>query len=118
MNFQINFKITMIKKLLSVAVFTAVFSLSARSQTAIPADINALLQKHTCYTCHKADKKLVGPSWKEIAGKKYSAKKFTDLVYKPVAANFPQYTPPMVGLPNVPKGDLAKISTWVATLAN
>jgi cytochrome c len=29
----------------------------------------ALLNKHTCTACHAADTKLVGPSWRDIAGK-------------------------------------------------
>ena len=30
---------------------------------------NALLAKHSCTACHQADSKMVGPSWREIAGK-------------------------------------------------
>ena len=106
----------MFKKIIVGAVFTAFFSVSATAQTAIPADVNALLQKHTCYTCHKADKKMVGPAWADVAAKKYTVKQFTALVYKPVPANWPGYAP-MVGLPQVPKGDIAKIQAWVATLS-
>jgi cytochrome c len=92
------------------------FILTAKAQsTKAPDDVNALLQKHTCYTCHNPDKKMVGPSWKDIAKKGYNAKKFTELVYKPVPANWPGYTP-MAALPNVPKGDIAKIHAWVSTL--
>ena len=29
----------------------------------------ALLQKNTCTACHAPDRKLVGPSWKDVAGK-------------------------------------------------
>ena len=29
----------------------------------------ALLQKNTCTACHAADKKLIGPSWNDIASK-------------------------------------------------
>jgi cytochrome c551/c552 len=28
-----------------------------------------LLQKNVCVACHAADSKLVGPSWREVAGK-------------------------------------------------
>ena len=105
------------KKLLSIAVFTALFGTAANAQSpVIPADIKGLLEKHTCYTCHKVDKKMVGPAWQDVAKKKYTTKKFTELVYKPVPANWPGYTP-MIGLPSVPKSDIKKISEWVATLA-
>ena len=105
------------KKLLPIALFVATFSAAANAQAAaIPADIKGLLEKHTCYTCHKTDKKMVGPSWQDVAKKNYSTKQFTALVYKPVPANWPGYTP-MIGLPSVPKGDIKKIADWVATLA-
>lgn len=105
------------KKLFSIAILVATFSANAQAQApAIPADIKGLLEKHTCYTCHKTDKKMVGPSWQDVAKKKYTTKQFTALVYKPVPANWPGYTP-MIGLPNVPKADIKKISDWVATLA-
>ncbi len=32
-------------------------------------DVAALLQKNVCIACHAADSKLVGPSWRDIAGK-------------------------------------------------
>ena len=105
----------MFKKALFLAAFAVSFS-TIKAQTAIPADINGLLQKHSCYTCHKAEKKMVGPSWSDIAAKKYTAKQFIALVYKPVPSNWSGYVA-MAALPNVPKGDLTKIATWVSTLA-
>ena len=85
------------KKLVSIALFVAIFTASASAQAAaIPVDIKGLLEKHTCYTCHKVDKKMVGPSWQDVAKKNYSAKQFTSLVYKPVPANWPGYTPMVV----------------------
>ena len=105
------------KKLFLIAVLVATYGFAANAQSpAIPADIKGLLEKHTCYTCHKTDKKMVGPAWQEVAKKAYSAKQFTALVYKPVPANWPGYAP-MVGLPNVPKADIKKIADWVNTLA-
>ncbi len=32
-------------------------------------DVMPLLQKNVCVACHAADSKLVGPSWREVAGK-------------------------------------------------
>ena len=107
------------KKFLSIALFIAAFGTAATAQStpaAIPADIKGLLEKHTCYTCHKVDKKMVGPAWQDVAKKAYSTKQFTSLVYKPVPANWPGYTP-MIGLPNVPKADIKKIADWVNSLA-
>jgi len=47
---------------------------AAAAQAAAPAAADgkaptALLQKNTCTACHAPDRKLVGPSWGEIAGK-------------------------------------------------
>ena len=47
---------------------------SASSQTASAAsDINGLLNKNSCTACHAVDRKLVGPSFKEVA-EKYAGK--------------------------------------------
>jgi cytochrome c len=48
-------------------VFAAAFVLSAAPALASPQ----LAQQHSCTSCHTADKKIVGPSWNEIA-KKYA----------------------------------------------
>ena len=81
----------------------------------IPADVFTLLNKYSCVSCHALDKKMVGPSWKEIAAKRYSKKKITELVVAPQPANWPGY-PPMVAQPSVPKEDLAKIAGWITTV--
>ena len=81
-----------------------------------PDAVAAVLEKHTCTSCHAPTKKMIGPSWTDIAQKKYTKKRFTALVAKPEPANWPNYTP-MAPLPKVPKEDLGKIYDWVATLA-
>jgi cytochrome c len=112
-NFLQNFTKKMIKRFVFFIALIS-FSFSVKAQ-AIPADINALLQKHTCYTCHAANKKIIGPMWSEVAAKKYTKKQFVGFVSKPVPANWPGY-PPMAPLPQVPKADIEKIYGWVATL--
>jgi cytochrome c len=94
--------------------FFAFFVLTAVSN-AQTADITELLETNTCYTCHSVKKKMVGPTWTEIAKKNYTKKKFIALVAKPVPANWPTYSP-MAPLPKVPKADLGKIYDWVTTL--
>lgn len=106
----------MFKKLLFILFAVLSFS-SVSAQTKAPDDIQALLQKNNCITCHKVDKATaLAPSWKQIAEKGYSAKKFAELVAKPVPSNWPTFNPPMAPLPKVPKADLTKIANWVATL--
>ena len=80
----------------------------------IPADIQALLDKHGCAACHSMTRKLVGPIWTDIAAKKYSAKRIAQLVAKPEPANWPGYVP-MVAQ-KVPKADMDKIAKWLANL--
>lgn len=100
--------------LLTVALVS--MGLVAKGQTEPPEDVKALLQKHTCFACHKADAKLVGPAYKDVAKKKYSTDKIVELVYNPKPENWPGY-PPMAALKNVPKEDLIKIGTWINSLA-
>ncbi len=88
----------------------------SKAQTVIPDDIKALLQKNTCLACHKADTKLVGPSYKEIMKKKkYKPAQIVALIYKPKPSNWPGYMP-MAALPTVPKDEALKIATWITTL--
>ncbi len=81
-------------------------------QTEIPKSVNELFVKHTCFTCHKAEGKLVGPSWVDIARKGMKKGEFVQAVYAPNVANWPGY-PPMMPMPQVPKKDLEKIADWI-----
>lgn len=83
--------------------------------TAIPADIEVLLEKHTCLTCHKTDEKLIGPAYKEVAMRNYADEAIVNLIYNPKPDNWPGY-PPMIGLKDVPKDDAMKIAGWINCL--
>lgn len=89
---------------------------SAQAQVKVPADIEALLNKHTCSACHRADARLVGPAYTDVAKKKYSPEKIVELIYKPVPENWPGY-PPMAPMTNVPKDDALKLAKWINSLA-
>jgi cytochrome c551/c552 len=86
-----------------------------KAQKEVPADIAALLNKHTCTACHRPYDRLVGPAYSEVAKRKYSADRIVQLVHKPEPANWPDY-PPMMALPNVPKEDIVKIAGWINSL--
>ncbi len=66
-----------------LASLAATFAFAA-STTALAMD--ELHKKHACTACHADDKKLVGPSYKDVAGKyakdKDAVKKLTDKVRK------------------------------------
>ena len=86
------------------------------AEVVVPADINDLLSKNTCLTCHNANEKVVGPAYVEIAKRNYTAEQIVELIYKPKPSNWPDYQTPMVGLPNVPKEEALKIANWIISL--
>jgi cytochrome c551/c552 len=105
------------KTILAIAFGVLSFSQIKAQSMKAPDDIQALLQKNNCVSCHKVDKtSSLAPSWVQVAEKGYSAKKFAELVAKPVPSNWPTFNPPMAALPKTPKADLTKIANWVATL--
>ena len=88
----------------------------ATAEVEVPADINALLEKNTCLTCHNANEKVVGPAYIEVAKRNYTPEQIVELIYKPKPSNWPDYQTPMVGLPNVPKEEALKIANWIVSL--
>jgi cytochrome c len=78
-------------------------------------DVEPLLKKYTCSACHLESKKLVGPSYKDIAKKDYSDADILKLIYKPNPENWPDY-PPMAPMANVKKVDGQKIAAWINSL--
>jgi cytochrome c551/c552 len=86
-----------------------------KTQGPPPADIAALLNKHTCSACHRPYERLVGPAYSEVAKKKYSPETIVDLVYKPQPEHWPGY-PPMAPMTQVPKEDVLKLARWINSL--
>jgi cytochrome c551/c552 len=89
---------------------------TASAAVTVPDDVKALLEKNTCLSCHDANDRVVGPPYKEIAKRNYTNKEIVELIYKPKPSNWPDYTTPMVGLPNVPKEEASKIADWIISL--
>lgn len=79
-------------------------------------DVNQLLQKNTCLTCHNPTSKLIGPSYAEIAKKKYSVAQIVQLIQKPSATNWPGYATRMPPMAHVPKSELTRIAEWIKSL--
>lgn len=80
------------------------------------AEIKPLLSKYTCLACHNADKKQVGPAYRDVAKRGYSNEKIVELIYNPKPENWPDYATPMPPMPQVPKGDALKIAAWINSL--
>jgi cytochrome c len=75
----------------------------------------ALAKKYACTACHAVDKKLVGPSYKDVAAKyKGDAKAEENLAVKVKKGGSGVFGPvPMPPNPNVPDADVAKLVKWV-----
>lgn len=88
---------------------------SAQSKNDPPAEIQALLQKNICLTCHKVNERLVGPAYTDVAKKKYKPEQIVALIYKPEPSHWPGY-PPMAPMTQVPKDEAMKIAKWIVSL--
>lgn len=89
---------------------------SLNAQVEIPKGVNDLFIKHTCFTCHRAGSKLVGPSWEDIAARKMEKSDLIASIQRPNAANWPNY-PPMAPMPQVPMKDLEKMAEWLLKIS-
>lgn len=81
----------------------------------VPAEVSALLNKHSCFACHQAYDKLIGPAYSEVAKKKYTADQIVELVHSPKPEHWPGF-PPMAPLAHVPKADIVVIANWINSL--
>jgi cytochrome c len=86
------------------------------SFVAAPAFANAdLAQKKNCLACHAADKKLVGPSYKEVAAKyagdKDAVAKLAVKIQKGGVGVWGQV--PMPANPQVNADEAKQLATWV-----
>ena len=75
----------------------------------------ALAKKSNCMACHQLDKKLVGPSYQDVA-KKYAGDKTAEakLVEKVKKGGSGVWGPvPMAPNPQVSDADLKTLVTWV-----
>jgi len=89
--------------------------ISSQNQPPIPEKIQSLLASGTCMGCHKMDKKLIGPSYLEIARRGYSEEQIVALIKYPVPKNWPEY-PPMAPITWLANEDLTTIATWITSL--
>jgi cytochrome c len=81
-----------------------------------PASANeALAKKHNCFACHAVDKKVVGPSYKEVANKyrgdKAAEAKLAEKVKKGGVGVWGQV--PMPPNATVPDADIKALVQWI-----
>ena len=97
--------------------FALIASLAA--VIAAPAFANAdLAQKKNCMACHAADKKLVGPSFKDVAakyaGQTDAAAKMAEKIQKGGVGAWGQV--PMPANPQVNAEEAKQLATWVLSI--
>jgi cytochrome c len=97
-------------KVLVLALVGAAFALPAQAD-------EALAKKHNCLACHTVDKKLVGPSYKEIA-KKYKGQNVAAQLEQKVKKGGQGVWGPVPMPPNaaVPDADIKKLVDWILKL--
>ena len=88
----------------------------AAAVLAVPSQANeALAKKHNCFACHAVDKKLVGPSYKDVAAKYAkdpgAEAKLFDKVKKGGQGVWGQV--PMPPNAQVPDGDIKTLVKWI-----
>ena len=79
-----------------------------------PAMANlALAQKNACMACHAADKKMVGPSYQDVA-KKWAGKSADDLAKSIKAGGSGKWGPvPMPAQAALSEADAKTLAAWI-----
>ena len=78
--------------------------------------VQPLLAKWTCLGCHNTNTRQVGPSFTDIAKRKYSNERIVELIHKPEPKNWPEYATEMAPMTQVPKADALKMAAWINSL--
>ncbi len=75
----------------------------------------ALAGRYACMACHQADKKLVGPSWQDVAAKYANGgKTAAQLAASIKKGSTGQWGPvPMPAQPALPDADAQALAEWV-----
>ena len=89
---------------------------AAAAVAAVPAQASdALAKKHNCLVCHAVDKKMIGPSYKDVAAKyradKGAAARLFDKVKKGGQGVWGQV--PMPPNAAVPDADINALVKWI-----
>jgi len=99
-----------------LAKIAAVAALAVALPAALPARASEeLAKKHACFACHATDKKLVGPSYKDVAAKyrgdKGAEANLVDKVKKGGTGVWGQV--PMPPNAAVPDADIHALVKWI-----
>jgi len=102
-------------KSIPLALAAAAALLSAPSWAVDAAAAKALASKSACLACHAADKKLVGPSYKDVATKhKGQADALEKVAARIKSGGSGMYGPvPMPPQPTLKDDDLKLLAAWI-----
>ena len=103
----------MMKQLLTAIALTAAVALPAMAQ-----DARALAQSKNCMACHAVDKKLVGPSYKDVAAKFAKDPGAVDMLAGKIMKGSSGVwgAVPMPPNANVSEAEAKKLAAWVMSL--
>lgn len=103
----------MLRKSIALAVSALLMSAGAQAMDAAAA--KALASKSACLACHAVDKKMVGPSYKDVAAKhKGQADALEKVAARIKSGGSGIYGPvPMPAQPNLKDDELKLLAAWV-----
>jgi cytochrome c len=96
-----------------------ILAAAVASMSVLPAWASAdLAQKKNCMACHATDKKLIGPSYKDVAakyaGQKDAADKLAQKIQKGGSGVWGAV--PMPANPQVSEAEAKQLAAWVLTV--
>lgn len=99
----------------SFALAVATLSTAGAAQALDAAAAKALAAKSACLACHAVDKKLVGPSYKDVAAKHQGQPDALEKVAARIkSGGSGTYGPvPMPAQPNLKEDELKLLAAWV-----
>jgi cytochrome c len=104
------------KQMTQKLIFAAAALLAATGAQALDAAAaKALASKSACMACHAVDRKLVGPSYKDVAAKhKGEADAVAKVAARIKSGGSGMYGPvPMPAQPNLKDDELKLLATWI-----
>ncbi len=97
-------------------VFAATLLLGTIATASLPAHANLeLAQKNSCTACHAVDKKILGPSYKDVVKKYADQKDAVSLLSESIRkGGMGKWGPiPMPAQPTLSDADLKTLATWI-----
>jgi cytochrome c551/c552 len=78
-------------------------------------EIQDILKKYGCKTCHHKTLRVVGPSFTAIAKRNYTTDRMVELIFKPEPANWIGY-PEMPAIDTLQRQDINRVAEWIRRL--